>query len=34
MKRSGIIHHSTMILPYGMRTVLSYKYKNMCISAI
>jgi hypothetical protein len=28
MKRSGIIHHSTMILPYGMRTVLSYKYKK------
>jgi hypothetical protein len=28
MKRSGIIHHSTMILPYGMRIVRGYKYKK------
>jgi hypothetical protein len=28
MKRSGIIHHSTTILPYGMRPVLGYKYKK------
>jgi len=27
MKRSGIVHHSTMILPYGMKNVLG-KYKK------
>jgi hypothetical protein len=31
MKRSGIDHHSTMILPYGMKTVLGYKYKKMYV---
>ena len=28
MKRRGIVHHSTMILPYGMKTVLGYTYKK------
>jgi hypothetical protein len=28
MKRSGIVRHSTMILPYGMKTLLGYKYKK------
>jgi SAM-dependent methyltransferase len=28
MKHGGIVHRSTMILPYGMKTVLGYKYKK------
>src|SRR5258708_34779714 len=28
MQRRGIVLHSTMILPYGMKTVLGYKYKK------
>jgi SAM-dependent methyltransferase len=28
MKHGGIVHRSTMILPYGVKTVLGYKYKK------
>jgi SAM-dependent methyltransferase len=28
MKHGGIVHRSTMILPYGMKTVLGYQYKK------
>jgi hypothetical protein len=28
MKHGGIVHRSTMILPYGIKTVLGYKYKK------
>jgi SAM-dependent methyltransferase len=28
MKHGGIVHRSTMMLPYGIKTVLGYKYKK------
>jgi SAM-dependent methyltransferase len=28
MKHGGIVHRSTMILPYGIKTVLGYQYKK------
>jgi len=28
MKHGGIVHRSTMILPYGIKTVLGYRYKQ------
>jgi SAM-dependent methyltransferase len=28
MKHGGIVHRSTMILPYGVKTVLGYRYKK------
>lgn len=28
MRHGGIVHRSTMILPYGIKTVLGYKYKK------
>jgi len=29
MKHGGIVHRATMILPYGIKTVLGYKYKQL-----
>jgi SAM-dependent methyltransferase len=28
MKHRGVVHRATMILPYGLKTVLGYKYKK------